>query len=117
MDRERKAQKPATQEISVASARTHIVAWFLVTILQWATVLAVCPSLHELIHPDADDEHHDCAVTSFLAGQVEQPAVEPILIIGPAPVLVSLDQTCDAQSAGSFFLSCRIMEHAPPRPS
>ena len=117
MDRDRKAQKPATQEISIASGRTQIVALFLVAILQWATVLAVCPSLHELIHPDADDEHHDCAVTLFLAGQVEQPAVEPILIMGPARVLVSLDETCNAQSAKSFFLSCRILEHAPPGPS
>ena len=38
--------------------------------LQWATLLAACPSLHELIHHDADDEHHDCAVTMLLAGQV-----------------------------------------------
>lgn len=115
MDPARKAQKPATQEISIASAGTQMVSLFLIAILQWATVLAVCPSLHELIHPDADDEHHDCAVTLFLAGQVEQPAVEPIVIIGPARILVSLDEICDAQSAGSFFLSCRIMEHAPPR--
>jgi len=114
MDRERKAQKPATQEISIASPGTQIVSLFLVAILQWATVLAVCPSLHELIHPDADDEHHDCAATLFLAGQVEQPAVEPIVIIGPARILVLLDEICDAQSAGSFFLSCCRMEHAPP---
>jgi hypothetical protein len=46
--------------------------------LQWATVLVVCPSLHELIHHDADDEHHDCAVTFFLAGQVEQSAIDLI---------------------------------------
>ena len=26
------------------------------------------PSIHELIHHDADDEHHDCAVTLFLSG-------------------------------------------------
>ena len=49
-----------------------MVALFLAAMLQWAALLAVCPTLHELIHHDADDEHHDCAVTLFLAGQVEQ---------------------------------------------
>jgi hypothetical protein len=115
MDRERKAKKPATWEISIACPGTQVVCLFLVAILQWATVLAVCPSLHELIHPDADDEHHECGATLFLAGQVEQPAVEPTVIIGPARILVFVDETCDAQSTGSSFLSCRMMEHAPPR--
>jgi hypothetical protein len=115
MDRDRKAQKPATQEISIASAGPRIVSLFLIAMLQWATALAVCPSVHELIHHDADDEHHDCAVTLFLAGQVEQSAVEPIVLMGPARILVSLNETYNAQACGSFFLSCRIMEHAPPQ--
>ena len=82
--------------------------------LQWATVLAACPSLHELIHHDADDEHHDCAVTMLLAGQVEQPAIDPIVLSKPAVLPVSLDQGYETQSLGSFFLSCRTLEHAPP---
>src|SRR5260370_33437369 len=63
MARERKARKPVTREISNPSAGATVVALFLATMLQWAAVLAVCPSVHELIHHDADDEHHDCAVT------------------------------------------------------
>jgi hypothetical protein len=114
MDRNRKAKQPGTREISAASAVTKIVSLFLVAMLQWATVLVVCPSLHELIHHDADDEHHDCAVTLFLAGQVEQPAIDPIVITKPALVPVSLDQRYETQSRGSFFLGCRILEHAPP---
>ena len=82
--------------------------------LQWATVLAACPSLHELIHHDADDEHHDCAVTMLLAGQVEQPAIDPIVLSNPAVLPVSLDQGYETQSLGSFFLRCRTLEHAPP---
>ena len=117
MDRKRKAQQPGSRENSAADASPKIVALFLVAMLQWATVLVVCPSLHELIHHDADDEHHDCAVTLFLVGQVEQPAVGPIVITGPVPVQVALEERSDAQSCGSFFLSCRILEHAPPLPS
>ena|SRR5271165_814718 len=114
MDRKRKAQERGTREHLGASAARKIVSLSLVAMLQWATVLVVCPSLHELIHHDADDEHHDCAVTLFLAGQVEQPAIDLIVITKPALVPVSLDQSYETQSRGSFFLSCRILEHAPP---
>lgn len=115
MVRERKARKPVTREISNPSAGATVVALFLAAMLQWAALLAVCPSVHELIHHDADDEHHDCAVTMFLAGQVEQPVIDPIVIAKPAAVPVPLDQSYDTQSCGSFFLSCRILEHAPPQ--
>jgi hypothetical protein len=105
---------PGIGENSVAGTARKMVSLFLAAMLQWATVLAVCPSLHELIHHDADDEHHDCAVTMLLAGQLEQPALDPIVITKPALVPVPLDQTCENRSGGSFFLSCRLLEHAPP---
>jgi hypothetical protein len=114
MIRERKAQKPLTREISNPSAGATVVALFLAAMLQWAAVLAVCPSVHELIHHDADDEHHDCAVTLFLAGQVEQALIDPIIIWQPAQCELPLSRISDAPAAGSFFLSCRILEHAPP---
>ena len=117
MVRERKARKSVTREMANPSAGRTSVALFLAGMLQWAAVLAVCPSVHELIHHDADDEHHDCAVTLFLAGQVEQPVTDPIVVIKPAAVAVPLDQTYHKRSGGSFFLSCRILEHAPPRQS
>jgi hypothetical protein len=114
MDRKQKTGQPGTRENSTASAAPKIVSLFLVAMLQWATVLVVCPSLHELIHHDADDEHHDCAVTLFLAGQVEQPAIDPIVITKPTVVPMPLGQSYGTRSCGSFFLSCRILEHAPP---
>lgn len=114
MDRNRKAQKPVTREIASASKGTSIAALFLAAMLQWAAVLAVCPSVHELIHHDADDEHHDCAVTLFLGGQVEQAFIEPVLLRQPAPVKLLVHRTCDAAASESFFLSRCILEHAPP---
>jgi hypothetical protein len=107
-------RRPGIGENSVAGTAPKIVSLFLAAMLQWATVLAVCPSLHELIHHDADDEHHDCAVTMLLAGHLDQPAVDPIVITKPALVPVPLDQTSESRSFGSFFLSCRLLEHAPP---
>ena len=117
MDRQREAKQPGTRDNFGACAAPKIVSLFLVAMLQWATVLAVYPSLHELIHHDADDEHHDCAVTLFLAGQVEQPAIDPIVITDPVAVPMPLGQRYETRSCGSFFLSCRMLEHAPPRRS
>src|SRR5580700_2314042 len=114
MVRERKARKPLTREISNLSAGATVVALFLAAMLQWATVLAVCPSVHELIHHDADDEHHDCAVTLFLTGQVEQALTDPIFIGRAASIELFLRQMGDSAACGSFFLSRSILEHAPP---
>lgn len=114
MDRERKKQLPVIREDSNASKGSMAAALFLAAMLQWAGVLAVYPRVHELIHHDADNEHHDCAVTLFLSGQVEQSTVDPISITRPALVQMAIDQDYETQSLGSFFLNCRILEHAPP---
>jgi hypothetical protein len=114
MERDRKAQKLFTRENSNASTVATIAALFLAAMLQWAATLAVCPTLHELIHHDADDEHHDCAVTLFLAGQVEQAFIEPISLGQSARVELLLLRTYGAVVCGSFFLSRCILEHAPP---
>ena len=82
--------------------------------LHWAMILAVCPELHELIHHDAADKHHDCVVTAILSGGVELLPVVPIVAVVPAPVLEFIEVSFDAQTRASFFLSCRILEHAPP---
>lgn len=91
-----------------------MVALFLAAMLEWAALLAACPTLHELIHHDADDGHHDCAATLFLAGQIEQAFSEPIALGQPAPVELLLDRADGTVVYGSFFLSRCILEHAPP---
>jgi hypothetical protein len=115
MDRDQKAQKPVNREVSSVSTWTAVVTLFLAAMLQWAAVLAVCPSVHELVHHDADDEHHDCAVTLFLTGQVEHALTDPIIIGRAASIELFLRQTGDSAVCGSFFLSRSILEHAPPR--
>jgi hypothetical protein len=82
--------------------------------LHWAIILTVCPELHELVHHDADDEHHDCAVTAVLSGGIEHTPVVPILLQSRAPFLQFTAVPYEAEKSVSFFLSCRILEHAPP---
>jgi len=82
--------------------------------LHWAMILAVCPELHELIHHDADDEHHECAVTAILSGGIEHTPTVPVVVDVPAPAFGCFVASFDAQPAASFFLSCCILEHAPP---
>jgi hypothetical protein len=53
---------------------------FLVLLLN---LLAAAPSLHRLIHADADDADHQCAVTMFAHAQVDTVSVD-------VPVAVSL---------------------------
>jgi len=114
MDRDQKAQKPGNPEVSTVATGTAVVTLFLAAMLQWAAVLTVCPSVHELVHHDADDEHHDCAVTLFLTGQVEQALTDPIIIGRAASIELFLRQMGDSAACGSFFLSRSILEHAPP---
>jgi hypothetical protein len=114
MDRKPKAKHSGPGENPAASVATQVVSLFLAALLQWAMVLVVFPTLHELIHHDADDEHHNCSVTQFLAGQVDQPVLDPIIFTKPALLPVPLDQSYAPRSCGSIFLGCRLLEHAPP---
>jgi hypothetical protein len=49
--------------------RVGLMPLFVVSIF-WALTVAVCPELHDWIHPDAHHEDHDCAVTSFITGGI-----------------------------------------------
>jgi hypothetical protein len=101
-------------ESAFVSRGFKLVCLLSLAMLHWATILAVCPELHELIHHDADDEHHDCAVTAILSGGIEHTPIVLVAAAAPAPALECFDVSFDAQAAASFFLSCRILEHAPP---
>ena len=82
--------------------------------LHWAVILAVCPEIHELVHPDAANEHHECAVTAVLSAGIEYTAVPQILLRVGVPFLEFTDASRESERLPSFFLSRRVLEHAPP---
>ncbi len=54
--------------------------------------LSSSAKLHEIIHPDANNQHHQCAITIFAHGQVDltdggQALATPILLESRASVL------------------------------
>jgi hypothetical protein len=51
----------------------------LVGLFLWIQALAVLPALHALVHHDASDPGHECAVTLFAHGQVD--ASNPVVMI------------------------------------
>ena len=61
-------------------------AALLVGLVLLLNAMAVVPALHELIHKDADEHGHQCAVTLFAHGQVDSPVAEVAAIVPVAPV-------------------------------
>ena len=72
-------------------------AALLVGLVLLLNAMAACPALHELIHKDADEHDHHCAVTMFAHGQVETTTCD-IPIITAA---ISIEIT--PQTGFSFF--------------
>jgi hypothetical protein len=56
----------------------------LVGMILFLDAMAACPTLHELIHHDADKPGHECAVTMFAQGKVESASVD---VTQPAPTV------------------------------
>jgi hypothetical protein len=86
----------------------------LILALLWLLTLAASPSLHELVHPDADHEDHDCAVTVFLSGGFGQVVAEPITIREPDLELVYFSPGETRQRIVICPIIRSILEHAPP---
>ena len=77
-------------------------------------ILAASPRLHHWVHPDADDDDHDCAVVLFLHGGGD---------VGPAPLIVTACAglatefvlvLAPAEFVPSVFAGNRVFEHGPP---
>ncbi len=92
--------------------RRGIIALLMVQLLI-VMAMAVSPQLHEWAHHDAGADDHECAVTLFMYGECDIPAVGPGVAILVEwifeqlvlPRLVWVD---------GLFLSRRVLEHAPP---
>jgi hypothetical protein len=70
-----------------------LVAALLVGMVLFVAVLASSESLHKLIHSDADEASHQCAVTLFAHGHVESvvcdvPVVLPATFVETTPIAV-----------------------------
>ena len=55
----------------------------LVAVVLLLNAMAASPALHELIHHDADQPGHECAVTMFAHGKVDTSTVD-ISVVTPA---------------------------------
>jgi len=69
----------------VQLGKPALAAWLVGTILL-LDAMAACPALHELIHHDADQPGHECAVTMFAHGKVESATVEVPLAVAMYPI-------------------------------
>jgi hypothetical protein len=52
------------------------ISGLLVAVILFLNAMAACPALHQLIHHDANQPGHECAVTIFAHGKVEAATVE-----------------------------------------
>ena len=77
--------------------------------------LAVSPRLHHWVHPDADDDQHECAVALFLHGGCDQPP-PPVAVPACADAWQEiLPHAFPPAWVASVFSTSRVLEHAPPR--
>ena len=95
------------------SASLAACALGLILALLWLLALAASPSLHELVHPDADHEDHDCAVTVFLSGGFGQVVAEPV-IRQPHLEFAYFSPGETRQRIIICPIIRSILEHAPP---
>jgi hypothetical protein len=78
-------QQALSWVLSRKAKKAHAALWLGVFLLLQAMV--VFPGLHSLIHADASDPDHECAVTLFAHGQVHgADAAIPVLRPEPAAV-------------------------------
>lgn len=63
---------------------------FLLGLFLSLQAMAVLPALHALIHSDASDPDHECAVTMLTHGQVSTSAVVPPVFQAPEQVRFTL---------------------------
>lgn len=52
------------------------ILWVFVVLL--LNLLAASPSLHQLVHADANNPDHQCAITLFVHGQVDSPVTDTL---------------------------------------
>jgi len=99
---------------SLMQAGQRLTGALLVLAVFWALTLAVSPQLHELIHPDADHEDHDCAVTLFLGGGLEHSPLAPSLFVGALLIFLRQNLRPPLEIFVALFAGQRVFERGPP---
>src|SRR5450432_3865841 len=81
-----------------------------------AVALTASPLLHERLHHDASNEHHECLATMLLSGGSDGSAVAPVIsaTFDLPPVFAFLAKLPSFEVV-SIFLGAHVFEHAPPR--
>ena len=100
--------KPGSRATARCALVGAVAAGFLL-----ALALVTFPQLHQLVHPDGGQPAHSCLATTLQAGAYE--AVIVVVAIQLAAASVTRVAPRDAGKVESFFLSCRLLEHGPPR--
>jgi hypothetical protein len=78
-----------------------------------ALALATSSALHERIHHDADQPEHQCLATAIGCGGCVDAPTAPTLTAFVA-VLSEIAPKDRSRVVESPFLSCGVLEHAPP---
>jgi hypothetical protein len=88
------------------------VAGAMIFMVLFCGLLSSNPSLHQLIHSDANSENHQCAITVFAHGHVDLTVGSPVLV---APVFREFQSAVFFESAmlasGDYLL---LPGRAPP---
>lgn len=82
----------------------------------FAMLLAGSPELHEWAHQDSGDAQHQCLATALHSGACEN-VTPPLVLTGIPFAAIEAAAEIRTHNAQSLFLSCRILEHAPPADS
>ncbi|KAB2640496.1 MAG: hypothetical protein DVB25_03895 [Verrucomicrobia bacterium] len=89
--------------------------WLAIIQVLVVTTLASSPELHGHFHLSSHDSDHQCLVTDFKSGLIEQPLVVPISAPCFAPrdfQIVAL--AADARHSLPEHLRGSLLEHGPP---
>lgn len=79
-----------------------------------ALASSVSPELHRQVHADAGEEHHECLATAVLTATCDVSVATGVLVLEMPLCVEAAVWPAEARETHSFYLDCRILEHAPP---
>lgn len=66
----------------------RLLSGFVLFLFLFLQAMATSPTLHALVHSDASEAGHECAVTLFAHGQIDAASAPPIVFFVPTRVVV-----------------------------